>query len=316
MAVTTYGRRETLVNNWTSNLNGSIINTDMTIVVDDATGLPTENWFRIKINNEIIICEGRTTNTLDVFQRGAEGTTAASHSDGDAVSCLLTAGGMKKLLLEHGGSPFSQESTVVAAPLCRTMDEDQNILTVSNFTWVNQGSATATDSNGGILMTSPNEASHNLRMLVRSVPATPFNIRTRLWLGPGTITPGANSAHAGLVLRQSSTGKLVTLSVRYGSGTQMWRWTNATTFSAVVDTNCGYNDDVIWLHLEDDGTNIKGYFSHDGNGQSRNTSTWWQESRTAFLLTTGADQVGIYINSGAGLSGQQFTFEQVILEEE
>lgn len=314
MAVTQVGRREQLVNAWSSTLSGDITNADTSIGVGDGTGLPTVGDFRIKIENEIILIKSRSSNTLTAVTRGAEGTTADSHSSGAIVRAYLTAGGLKTLLFDGRGTPFTPSAAANCGPLCRLYGSDHTILTASSFTWLNQGTATATDTNGGIRIGMPSEASNAIRGLYIAIPARPYTLHAKLRFGPGTVAPGANSSHAGLFFYQSSSGKLVTLSARYGERVAMWRWTNTTTFSAVVDTAMDQNGDAIWLHFTDDGTSFKGYFSDDGNCRSYDGTAWFQESRTAFLLTTSADYCGIYANSGSGLASQIFTFEQVILE--
>lgn len=314
MTVTQVGRREQLIDRWASTLTTTINDTDTSIVVGSGTGLPTVGDFRIKIEDEIIIIKARSGTTLTVATRGAEGTTAASHTSGVSMKAYLTAGGMKRLLLDARGAPFSEAATANCGPLCRLYGSDHTILTASSFTWLNQGTATATDTNGGIRIGMPSEASNVLRGLYLAIPSTPYTLHAKLRFGPGTVAPGTNSSHAGLFFYQSSSGKLVTLSCRYGEVNSMWRWTNTTTFSAVVDTAMGNNGDAIWLHFTDDGTSLKGYYSDDGNCRSYDAATWFQESRTAFLLTTGPSHCGIYANAGSGLASQIFTFEQVILE--
>jgi hypothetical protein len=58
---------------------------DLTITLTSASGFPNNG--RIKINSEIITYEGISSNTLTGCNRGQNGTTAASHTSGDAVLC-------------------------------------------------------------------------------------------------------------------------------------------------------------------------------------------------------------------------------------
>lgn len=316
MTVSQVGRREQLVNAYASTLSGDITDVATSITVADATGLPTVGDFRIKIENEIIIIKSRSGTTLTAATRGAEGTTGAAHSSGAAVKAYLTAGGLKNLLFEARGTPFTPTSTAYVGPLCRLYGSDHTVLTVSSFTWLNQGTATATDSNGSLIIQMPSEASNAIRGLYLAIPATPYTLHAKLRFGPGSVSPGANSSHAGLFFYQSSSGKLVTLSARYGERAAMWRWTNTTTFSAVVDTAMDSNGDAVWLHFKDDGTNFKGFFSDEGECRNYDGTSWFQEGRTAFFsgAPTGPSHVGIYANSGSGLASQIFTFETVILE--
>jgi len=314
MTVTQYGHHEYLINNWVDALSAGITAGSTSISVNSATGLPTIGYFRVKIGTELILCNGRSGTTLSVAARGIEGTTAAAHSLDDPISAMLTRDGLSQFLLDHRGTPFSLESSWAdghgpPAPLNRCLDDSNGVLTVSSFSWVNQGSATATDSNGGIVMTIPDEANFNLRGLVLSAPPTPWQatVRMRLGVAPGEkgSTPWNTSTHAGLWVRESSTGKLTSLSARHYQALAMWNWTNPTTYSAAVDTNLQFDEARwLWLRIEDDGTDLKGFFSYDGSNWTQDGSAWWQQSRTAFMAS-GPNQVGIYLNSGAnsGSSG-------------
>lgn len=78
---------------------GSGINSSVTSLgISSATGYPGSGTFRIRIDNEIIIVGAISGTTLSSLTRGAEGTTAASHSSGAAVSLVLTAGGLTGIL--------------------------------------------------------------------------------------------------------------------------------------------------------------------------------------------------------------------------
>lgn len=68
--------------------------------VASATGMPATGTFRINIGDEIITVGARTGTTLSSLGRGAEGSTAASHSSGDDVAVVLTAAGMAAAIAE------------------------------------------------------------------------------------------------------------------------------------------------------------------------------------------------------------------------
>lgn len=84
--------RELFTNNGASLLNGAINSSVTSLVVDDGTSFPLAN-FRIIIEDEIMFCSSRSTNTLTVI-RGVENTTAASHADNLDVKHILTAGAL------------------------------------------------------------------------------------------------------------------------------------------------------------------------------------------------------------------------------
>lgn len=86
---------ETFVNGLSrTTLNGSINNSTTTVVVTDATQLPSTPFFRIRVESELMMVTGISSNTLTVI-RGIEGTTGASHADTLHVDFELTADAMR-----------------------------------------------------------------------------------------------------------------------------------------------------------------------------------------------------------------------------
>lgn len=321
MTINQLGYHETLLNNVQTELDGAISNSDTTITVGSGPGFPTSGFFRCLIEDEIIIFNGRSGNDLNAIQRGAEGTSAVSHSDNTPVQAVLTAGGIQRFMLDHRATVYTEESTNVSTPHNRFLDETNSILTVSDFTWVNQGSATATDVNGAIYMTVPDEASPNLRMLVLTAPSTPYRVLVKIQLGVAPGTLANNGTSAGPLFRESSSGKVINATPRYGGRLAFLEFTNATTFSASVDTNQSFHEDAIWISIEDNGTDLFMRASEYANGFSRTDSAWWRAGRTAFMAG-GPDQIGLYINSGnnsgnsgAGSAVAHATFEAFRVEE-
>lgn len=77
------------VNNLSTTLNGAIDNVTTTVVLTSATGFPTAGY--VTIGTEAIKYTGISTNTLTGVTRGADGTTAASQSNGAAVNQFIVA---------------------------------------------------------------------------------------------------------------------------------------------------------------------------------------------------------------------------------
>ena len=88
---------EQLTNNCTDTLNGTIASGVTSLVVTTGTCFPTSGRFRILIDTELIIVDARSGTTLSSLTRGAEGTSAASHTSGATVTEFLTAGAMGAL---------------------------------------------------------------------------------------------------------------------------------------------------------------------------------------------------------------------------
>ena len=81
-------------NTYTTTLNGSIGSGDSSLVVN-AAPVTLTGQFRIKIGTELIFVGSVSGTTFSGLTRGVEGTTAASHSNGDTVTHVLTAASYK-----------------------------------------------------------------------------------------------------------------------------------------------------------------------------------------------------------------------------
>ena len=311
MAVTQYGFHEKLINRYEGALNGAITAASTTITVTDATGLPTQGFFRLLIESELIIISSVSGSVLTVYERGAEGTTAATHADATPCSVVATNAAVQEYLLRNNraySGAYTQQTSFDDShawpiPLNRSTDASNAVITASSFTWRNQGSATLTDSEGGFVMTVPKESGFNLRGVTLALPTVPYAVtaRFRFMIAPD-VPIGSTSSHFGLWIRDSA-GKYLTLSLRSGQALGMWEWTNETTWSATVDTVLDCHDvNHFWLRLVDDNTDHKGYFSIDGSNWTQDGSSWWQQSRTAHL-TSGGNAVGFYASSSSSGGG-------------
>src|SRR5687767_14977563 len=143
-------KREQFANTATSLLNGGIDNDDTSLTVDSGSSFPSVGNFRILIDSEILLCTARSTNVLTVV-RGQEGTAAASHSDDAKVTQIVTQGSLQRLMKDN--LPFADVS---GRPILNSLTDSAGVVIDSgDFAWVNQGSATATDHNGTLLLTAP-----------------------------------------------------------------------------------------------------------------------------------------------------------------
>jgi hypothetical protein len=92
---------EQLANNAASILTAAIPDAvATTLTVANGTVFPATGNFRIIIDTELLLCTSRSGNTLTVT-RGIEGTTAASHLNGAAVTHVLTQAGLLQYLTEQ-----------------------------------------------------------------------------------------------------------------------------------------------------------------------------------------------------------------------
>jgi hypothetical protein len=164
------------------------------------------------------------------------------------------------------------------------------------------GSATEAADLDGRLLTVPSAAGTNWRLAYRSLAAT-SNYTAAAYLDK-SIKPVSNAHHSGLVLRESSSGKLISMGLGYdtgfGAGTAFYvmKWTSPTVFSATFYQVLWYQGDGTpqWWRFRDDGTNR--YYECSANGVD--WITLGSETRITFMT---ADQIGYGMNNNSGNTG-------------
>ena len=325
MAITRYGPREQFVNLAIDSLNGGIDASTTTITLNDASAFPTDGGYVIQIDSEFVSIASRSGNVLTATARGVDGSSAATHSSAVEVRAVVTAKALERYLLCGGGSAYSQEATIEGMPY-RILDQDGILLAEADFTWMNQGTATCSDSGGGLYMTMPNEANHNIRGKTIAVPTAPWNIKAKMFCLGSADYSGAAASHFGLVFHDDSAGEVTTLSARYGDRVWVAKWSDYATFNSFIDGYSGnasmapwYFSRPIYLMIRDDGASeIQCYTSIDGNNWTYGANdNFWQIASGSLFVSGGAiESVGFYANSGSGIAGQHFTIESFIVEEE
>lgn len=167
---------------------------------------------------------------------------------------------------------------------------------LSNFTWLNQGSATATQRDWGISLSNPPSTTDNLRMLYVSTPSTPYTVTMRF----KAFLLRQNFYACGFFWRESSSGKIQTADLGTNSTTNalniaITNWNSATSFNSSV-ISFSLMDWVEWMRIIDDGTNRIAQISMNGY----DWSTYYSAARTTFITP---DQLGFFINVFGGYSG-------------
>lgn len=167
-----------------------------------------------------------------------------------------------------------------------------------DFAWVNQGTATVSTTNGGIVLYAPSHGTGaQLRLRVKSAPTPPYTITA--YLIPGVLRK--QWQRVGLCWRQSSDGKIVTFDVGgdNSSSTDAMRltvtkWNSPTSFNSEYQVN-EHDYPIRFMRIADNNTNRVCSYSFDGQ-------TWipiHSVTRTDFLT---ADQVGFFVNAEANAS--------------
>jgi hypothetical protein len=285
-------KREKFSNNASSTLDGSVNSTTTSVTVNDASDFPDDGDFRIIVGNELMKVTSVASNTFTV-ERGSEGTTANTHNDDDSVYQIITADSVmrkfKNEILYFDEKPLYHSIT----------DESGNTLTVSDFTWLNQGNSVATDVHGTIYLEVEDDGNSNIQGLEIDTPNVAYTatvgVRTCLFQGPASGLEGYPQVL--IFIRDSSSGKLTVLASVYRGYTtafQVANWSSVSNFSSDLNGLNQYtSSEDVWLRIEDDDTDFNFYISSDGV----NWASVGSVGRTSFLSSP--DKVGIACNSTA-----------------
>jgi len=223
--------------------------------VTDGSVFPATGDFTLLItdgiNTEYVLCTARSTNTLTI-ERGQENTSGTAFSSSDEVILVPTAQSLVNFLSES--IPYLQDNTWVGS----LTDYDGNVLTSSDFDWVNQDTATATDhDDGSITLYAPGGlAPDELRLLEKDIPSSePWKVTCAIiptWHHDSTTT---NTI--GMGLRDSSTGEFWIVWQAFQSASTVRDrhvasyFTDATTFdSNFADLSYPRGTDLILLQME------------------------------------------------------------------
>jgi hypothetical protein len=160
----------------------------------------------------------------------------------------------------------------------------------SGWTAINSSTETFTSTDGYLRLDIPANATDSARARVRTATVSPpYDFRVRMSMKIGEV----NYAYAGLVLRQSSNGKLYTLGPGNGvvQHIEAIYWINPTTVGGGRGSFVWTTGGDMWLRVVDDTTNRIVYTSHDGKN--------WDIHLPATARTTDltADQVGVFADS-------------------
>lgn len=266
-----------------------------TIQITDPSAFPATPDFTLVIGDvEIVDVIGISGSTFTV-DRGQENTTPVLHGNGTVIALYNTGGGQDRAFQDAMGLPDYPFNRVLEGGVTRTE---------ADFTWINKGTADSfTADDGGIRMTSPSEASNQVRLKQRAAPVTPYKVTVFAMLGPGFQDfNGSDGTWMGPCFRDG-TGKLYVLALR-GDRIALFKLDSPTTFNSQVDSQINNNRHAMWLQLEDDGTDVKANVSVDGYVWEEIAS----EGRTTFMAS-GPTQIGFAINSGGSDANAQYYFK-------
>ena len=232
-----------------SNAPQTTITEDLTDVETDVdvasfAGFPAAAQYRILIESELmLVTAGAGTGTWTVT-RGAEGTANVAHSSGATVTHVLTAGAIAQVREDWGLFPITPPPVV------------------ADWTWVNQGTATITQSGSGLWMYAPAEGTDHFHLLVYAAPATPYAVvLCARMIGMYTTYPQAFYGW-----RQSSDGKIAGLSQYINVHIPVINSSVGDATPKIVANYDTWNSHELieWIKFEDDGVNRKISYSPNG----------------------------------------------------
>lgn len=175
----------------------------------------------------------------------------------------------------------------------------------TGWSWVNQGTATVAAEKGGIYLSEPAAqaaAADRIRAYMRPLPPAPCTITAAFQLILWSST-GSFNQNGGLVLRESSSGKLVLVSqlLYSGNGTNnplfyLQNYNSPTSWNANVASGPAPAGPLLWIQVSDDGTNRIVRLSGDG----QHWPVFSTLARTTFITP---DQIGIVLNGNISPAG-------------
>ncbi len=172
---------------------------------------------------------------------------------------------------------------------------------LSNFTWVNQGSATAVQQGNAVYVYAPPTSGNNQHMLLVNAPAPPYTMS--MFMTPMFMP--MNTAGGGLSLYDSASGKIINLSFAPRDPNNTGDFVPSLTISkmnSVTSWNSSYScfnggifangmgDYDYWLQIKDDGANRTFSISRDGI----NYVQLFSVARTDFVTP---NEVGVFITN-------------------
>lgn len=290
-----------------STLNGAYTAGSGTMTVTSASSFPTTPTFRVAYvaGGASQIIWKVTAVAGAVFTVTVESGSDANVSNGASIVEVLTAAALDQIRSDQSqyGTRANLPSTTgqktgnvyrcsdspyefvfsggVWVPLVNGNVMTEPVSGTPAFSWLNQGGATESGTNGGLILTAPAGAGDALRVRYIAQPTRPYTITAAF---RANISSDQNY-HAGLCWYDSGSGKLTSWEVINNTGASginigVINWNSTTSFNGAPHGAANFSwGDLIWLRMTDDGTNFTYYISSDGI----NFIQWYQTARTAFL---------------------------------
>lgn len=297
---------EQFVNEASAALDGAINNSVTSITVKNGVRLPASGTFRARIDDELLIVTAVAGTTTWTVTRGAEGSTAASHSDSAAIYVIVTARAMDAIVsVEEAGTEIANSRSLNFTDATVADDAGRvNITTarfetiiapmLANFTLDGHsipGTPTATQQGRSIVIWHPGTSTVANVELYQSPPPTPYTVIAKLT----PFSPAWGSVSACLYLGDGT--KLQRLGMQLQNNQLIVdRYSSWNAFATSI---LGATDSMFsrtsWFRITDSGSTQTFSISPDGQA-------WlqiWSQASNAYLTTS---RVGICLNGNTGVA--------------
>jgi hypothetical protein len=180
-----------------------------------------------------------------------------------------------------GGSGQHEYEGFGALPVC------------GSFSTVDQVASSCTNGTLSLMASWNTTGGNNIEAYVESAPgSTPWDVYLKF-----TAFLGVTNSQFGIVLRNSTSAKVVTFGQAYTTAVVAQNWNNATSFSSNVFTAATWAPLPKWFRVHNDGTTLTLYLSNDG-------VTWFQFATDALSnFISSVNQVGFFVDPGGALQG-------------
>lgn len=308
---------ERFANNAVSILTSVIdgVTDPVALTVQNASGFPSDGNFRILIDSEILLVTSVAGNSFTA-DRGLEGTQVAAHDAGATVRHIFTAGALETKFSETilTGPYNNIPAAGVTGRTYYCTDSPYMLVDdgldwihfaggyqvtppdIADFSWVNQGTATAVSTYGGLLIADAvaNSNTFDVAMLVKTPPSPSYSCV----FGFIPYYTGIAYHLPATVQRQSSDGKLVTF--RIGTHANMYLemvYDNASGPTSAASAQMIRGGSVFvsyptYIKITDDGTTNRKYYI--SNNPYLFPQEYYSVSRTQYATP---DQVGFCVNT-------------------
>lgn len=197
--------------------------------------------------------------------------------------------GTSGYVLKSNGSGSDPAYSASNGFLTAAMTDIPTIANTGFSTWLNQGTATISDSSVGLCLADLGTPGLQIRMRYKAAPSTPYTMTAGF-----TVLGAGNGDYCGLGF-YNGTDKLHVFGLNYFSGWSflVGKFNSVTSYNSNDTSAGGQNSPLLnFIRIGDDGTNVTFDFSADGvNFMNIQTTA----KSAAWLGSSGYTNVGFFI---------------------